>query len=85
MYRLLYQPKAEKQFRSLPVRVQRRVAAGIDALAHWPLHGQDVIALKGEYEGMWRMRVGDYRVIFAVDVARQAVLIVRIASRQQAY
>ena len=40
-------------------------------------------ALKGEYKGLFRLRVGDYRVIYAKTKA--GVLIVRIGIRGNVY
>jgi mRNA interferase RelE/StbE len=42
-----------------------------------PLHGQ--------FEGMWRYRVGDYRVICRILDAELQVLAVRIAHRREVY
>lgn len=42
-------------------------------------------ALKGEHEGYWRWRIGDYRVIARIEDARITILVVRIAHRREAY
>lgn len=34
---------------------------------------------------MWRVRVGDYRVLFEIDDPAQAVLVFRLAHRREAY
>ncbi len=41
------------------------------------------IPLKGEYEGLYRLRVGDYRVIYCKTKA--GVLILRVRHRKKAY
>lgn len=40
-------------------------------------------ALKGEFAGLRRLRVGDYRVVFAI--IRKEVLVLRIAHRRDVY
>lgn len=44
----------------------------------------DVIALHGEYSGMYRLRIGDYRVFFTRTGAGE-IEIQRIAHRSEAY
>ena len=41
--------------------------------------------LKGEHEGYWRWRIGDYRVIARVENERVLILIVRVAHRRDVY
>ena len=42
-------------------------------------------ALKGEFAGLRRVRVGDYRVIYEVDEGVLLVLVVRNANRRDTY
>jgi addiction module RelE/StbE family toxin len=44
-----------------------------------------VKALKGDYAGYYRYRIGDYRVIYAVDDELVQVFVVAIAHRSEAY
>lgn len=41
--------------------------------------------LKGEHEGYWRWRIGDYRVIARIEDARVLILVVRVAHRREVY
>ncbi len=41
--------------------------------------------LRGEKQGLWRYRIGDYRVICHIEDERLVVLALRIAHRKQAY
>ncbi|MEA3045165.1 MAG: mRNA interferase RelE/StbE [Sphingomonadales bacterium] len=41
--------------------------------------------LKGEHEGYWRWRIGDYRVIARIEDMRVLILVVRVAHRRQVY
>jgi mRNA interferase RelE/StbE len=41
--------------------------------------------LKGEHDGFWRWRVGDYRVIARIEEERVLILVVRVAHRREVY
>jgi mRNA interferase RelE/StbE len=59
-----------------------RVTAAIDALAHDP-RPPGAMKLAGRDD--FRIRVGDYRVVYAVDDRARIVLVARIAHRREAY
>jgi len=42
-------------------------------------------ALRGEKQGLWRYRVGDYRLICLVEDERLTVLVLRAAHRKEVY
>jgi mRNA interferase RelE/StbE len=44
-----------------------------------------VKALKGDYAGYYRYRIGEYRVIYSIDDKRVQVFVVAIAHRSEAY
>lgn len=41
--------------------------------------------LKGKFAGLWRFRVGDYRLIASLDAARSVVLILQVGHRREIY
>lgn len=43
------------------------------------------ISLTGAGKGLWRVRAGDWRVVYQMDDARQTVLVVLIAHRREVY
>lgn len=65
-YSVLLSPGAERDLGALDKPVQRRVVARIEALAENP-RPAGVTKLQGEANA-WRIRVGDYRVLYAIDV-----------------
>ena len=42
-------------------------------------------ALTGRYAGLWRYRLGDYRLVCQLQDARLVVLVVKVARRDQVY
>lgn len=73
--------QANKELARLPTQVQDRIDAAIDALATTPRPPGTRKLTSGAY----RIRVGDYRVIFDVDDAAQAIIIRRVAHRSDVY
>lgn len=59
-----------------------RIVAAIDRLAETPHLGT---ALKGDFRGLRRVRVGDHRVVYEVRDDELIVLVVRIAHRRDVY
>ena len=42
-------------------------------------------ALTGEFGGLWRWRIGDYRVVARIEDERITILVVRVAHRREVY
>lgn len=77
MFQIRYSKKAEKFLRKQDAPARKRIAT---AIAKLPLEG-DIKKLQGTYG--YRLRVGDYRVIF--DVNGIIIDIVEIGNRGQIY
>jgi mRNA interferase RelE/StbE len=75
-------PRAQRQLAKLPSDVYERVRDALRALAEEPRpHG--CLKLTGR-EG-WRIRVGQYRVIYEIDDANRTVTILDIGHRRDVY
>lgn len=74
---------AERDLRGLPKGIQKRFARTLTQMADDPFEG-NVKALKGdEWRGVFRRRVGDYRILFNPDRAKRTVFILRILIRSE--
>ena len=83
MYALLVKRSAERDLRQLPRATFERVNAKILSLRDDPRpHGAR--KLVGALEG-WRIRVGDYRVLYQIDDEGQTVTVVRVKHRREVY
>lgn len=72
---------AEHDLQSLPKAIQKRLARVLAHMEHDPFAG-DVKALQGEiWKGVFRRRLGDYRLLFTADHERNVISIVRILLR----
>lgn len=83
MYKLLIKPSAERDLRKLPGAVFQRLNARILTL-HSDPRPPGASKLSGELEG-WRIRVGDYRILYQLDDKAQIVTIVRVKHRREVY
>jgi len=82
-YRIEYISSVKKTFRNLSHDAQRQVRADIDSLAENPRpHG--CIKLEAE-DGLWRIRSGDYRIVYEVNDSLRLVTIFRIRNRKDVY
>jgi len=73
---------AAKALAGLPKADRLRVVAAIDLLCDTPAAGS---ALKGEFEGLRRLRVGHYRVVYEWQRNELLILVVRIGHRREVY
>ena len=83
-YQVLIKASAEKDIRRLPRDVRARVAAAILALHEEP-RPAGVHKLKGRGEEGWRMRVGDYCVVYRIDDSLRQVTIYGVRHRREVY
>ncbi len=82
MYRLEVSHTAHRQIRKLPPQTQERVNQAIARLAEDPrLPGVKKLVARGGY----RIRVGDYRILYHVDDGAKVVVIYRVMPRENVY
>ncbi|HET7042784.1 MAG TPA: type II toxin-antitoxin system RelE/ParE family toxin [Gemmatimonadales bacterium] len=82
-YHVELTPSAVKDLAALPSKIQRQVGARIDALAQDP-RPDGVKKLRGG-RNEYRLRSGDFRILYQVHDDRIVVVVVRIADRKDAY
>jgi mRNA interferase RelE/StbE len=82
-YQISVSTAAERQLLKLPGNIQQRIEPAIDQLANDP-RPPGCVKLAGE-DGLWRIRVGDYRIVYTVKDKQLIVLVVRIAHRRDVY
>ncbi len=82
-YTLEIKPSAGKELDALSDALFARIDRKIMGLAENP-RPPGCKKLKG-YREQWRIRVGDYRVLYRIDDARQLVEVTRIRHRSEVY
>ena len=82
-YSVTFKPSVEKDLRRLPASVVSRILVRIEALANAPLSAS-AVKLAGA-EKLFRVRVGDYRIIYEINQKAHSVVIHYIRPRRDAY
>jgi len=82
-YEVQFATSAAKEFRSLSPQLKRRVGSAIDALGQDP-RPPGVRKLVG-HERLYRIRVGQYRVVYEIDDEGQFIRVTRIRHRREVY
>jgi mRNA interferase RelE/StbE len=79
-------PEAAKELRKLDRQVAARIIKTLEERIA-PLDDPRAIGsgLVGDHGGLWRWRIGDYRVVARIEDERVTVLVVRVAHRREVY
>jgi len=80
MYHIIIKKKAKKFIDKLPMNERKRIVCAIELLPN----GEDIKKLKG-YDELFRLRVGEYRIIYSVDNGKLIVCVVDAWNRGDIY
>jgi len=83
-YAIAFLPRAEKELDDLPAEVKARVLKALGRIAGEPRRSPNVGRFKGLKDG-YRVRVGDYRVIYTIEDKQRFVLVLEIGHRREIY
>ena len=50
-----------------------------------PFYGTNIKKLKGEYEGVYRYKLGNYRLFYVINNEKVIIIVTTISHRQNAY
>jgi len=82
-WQVIVERAAEKRMARLPRDVRKRLSDAIDRLEENPRH-PGVIQLTG-YPNLYRVRVGDWRIIFTIRDAQLVVVVIEVDARGSVY
>ncbi|MCX5749445.1 MAG: type II toxin-antitoxin system RelE/ParE family toxin [Candidatus Saganbacteria bacterium] len=82
MYGVVVERKAAKEIESLPAEAIQRITDAIESLKANP-RPRGVKKLSGE-DG-WRIRIGDYRILYTIDDGQRLVAVYRVKHRREVY
>ena len=82
-YRVKFAASAARELRSLPHEAKLRIGKAVDALCRNP-RPRGTRKLMGQKQ-LFRIRAGDYRIIYDIDDSRKSILITRVRHRGEAY
>lgn len=83
MYRVIVSKTASKELADLPTQAVNRIIPAIKKLGDDP-RPPGSKKLKGENDS-WRIRIGDYRVIYTIDDAIRIVDVRKVGHRKDVY
>ena len=84
MYKIIFEKKARKQFFKLNREVQERITRAIDEKLTVSPKAY-LIRLVGDKSGLYKFRVGDYRLLCFKEEDRLTILMVKVKHRQDIY
>jgi len=71
-----------RELKKLPADVKARVLLAIEELVSNPFAG---IRLRGELDGLFRWRTGDYRIVYKIDEEKRLVVLLDVGPRKAIY
>ena len=83
-YRVEYRAPARRELGRLPRHARRQVRAALDTLSANP-RPPSALWMWGDWEGYWRLTVGEYRVVYAIDDRVERIIVVRVGHRSDVY
>ncbi len=84
MYKIFISKSALKEMAHLPAKVNTQISGAIDKLSK-NLRPAGCKKLKGEKEYMWRIRVGNYRVLYTIEDEVKIVDVRKVGHRKNIY
>lgn len=81
-YKSIFIRSFTKEFDKLPRDVKERILEALEKAAEAPYAGTK---LRGKLEGLWRWRIGKYRIIYLIDEKEKAVVFLDVGLRKAIY
>jgi len=84
-YRVEFRPAAARELRKLDRSARDRIAKVIALLAEEPRPPAAKMLTGDDAPRLWRVRTGDYRVIYSIEDDVLLVLVINVRHRREAY
>jgi mRNA interferase RelE/StbE len=85
MHNLVLADTARRVYEKAQPDLQRKLDRCFDLLRTEPRRHPNIRSLKGRWDGYYRFRVGDHRVVYRIDDHSRVVIVVVIAHRSEVY
>ena len=83
-FEVIFSPKALKDLKSLDKAIQIRIKEAVLKLTYFPPNA-DILKLKGGQGNEFRLRVGDWRVLFEYRFQEKEIHLLTIKNRRDVY
>ena len=84
-YKITFSNDAEKALGKLDKPMIKRIFKALDVLSHDPFDAPNVKRMKGSEEQVFRLRVGNFRIIYEIQNNELIIFVVRIGPRGDIY
>jgi mRNA interferase RelE/StbE len=82
-YEIRFKKSAAKELLGLSLELKKRIGEAVDLLILNP-RPDGVVKLKGD-NYLYRIRIGDYRVVYEIDDKQKTIMILRVRHRRDVY
>jgi len=82
LYKPTFTRSFTKEFNKLPKDIRERILEALEKAAEAPYVGTK---LRGKLEGLWRWRIGKYRIIYLIDEKQKKVVFLDVGLRKTIY
>ena len=83
LHEIAFKPSVEKDLRIVSAKVRARILSRIAGLREEPISRQAIKLVGGH--AWYRLRVGDYRIVYGVDFGTRQVVLRYVRHRRDAY
>jgi len=84
-FQIYFARPAAKTFESLPRRDKDRIVNALNLLAENPYFGANIRKLKGKLDGSYRLRIGDYRIVYRIKDNEKELEVILVIQRSKGY
>jgi len=81
-YQIKWKKSAVKSVSKFPKEIRERIVEKVDELRDSPFVGEP---LSGDLKGLRRITIGDYRIIYLVDIDKVIIIVVKVEHRSEIY
>lgn len=85
LYSVIITDNAQKFFDKASASLQKKLFRCFDQLKIDPYLHPNIKSLKGKFKGLFRYRVGNYRVIYEINDQEITVIVITISHRSKIY
>ncbi len=85
-YKLVVSARAEKSIKKIPSKFRKKVWETIYSLTEQPIQPHKTVKMKGDTgEPLYRIRQGDYRIVYKVEHHTVTIVVTKVAHRKDVY
>ena len=85
MFDIILSHQAEKFYNDVNDKLASKFNIAFDEISVQPYYGNNIKKLKGDLDGLYRYRSGDYRIVYSIEDKIKIVSVNWIGKRKDAY